>query len=150
MRSSRWCGRPRHEGWPSGCPVAGGVAHPPATKVMISSSDPGHFGGGGTRIKRGHGKAVPPPSHSIRRFRIQRIALSCSRSADGLWPTMSAFICCSADGLWPLLSAIRFVMTLPWPCLCMHPSSVTGWLGGYPVAYRWVVGYMCCKDIGEG
>ena len=46
--ASRWHGRPRHEGWPSGGPVAGGEAHAPATKVMISSSDPGHFGGGGT------------------------------------------------------------------------------------------------------
>ena len=48
----------------------------------------------------GHGKAAPPPSHSMGRQRIQRIALSCIRPADGLWPLLSAFICGSADGLW--------------------------------------------------
>ena len=52
----------------------------------------------------GHGKAAPPPSHSMGRQRIQRIALSCIRPADGLWPLLSAFICGSANGVWPSLS----------------------------------------------
>ena len=60
-----------------------------------------------------------------------------------------SIICRPADGLWPSLSAQfgnDFTVTL----FLYASILLTGWLGGYFVAYRWVVGQYVLLDIGRG
>jgi len=84
------------------------------------------------------------------RQRIERIALSCIRPADGLWPLLSAFICGSADGLWPSLS-VQFCYDFSVTVLLYASVPFNGLVGR--ISRSILVGLvvdMCLKDIGEG